>query len=93
MPTDIQTIAAAIEREALPWTAGSNELTGLAPEEQRKYLGVIVDSAELQRLASVSQRAAAQEQAPGVGAFGAPASVDWRNNGGNYVTPIKNQGQ
>jgi len=93
MPTDIQTIAAAIEREALPWTAGPNELTNLAPEEQRKYLGVIVDSAELQRLASLSQRAAAQEQGLAVGAFSAPASVDWRNNGGNYVTPIKNQGQ
>ena len=24
-------------------------------------------------------------------AFGAPAALDWRNNGGNFVTPVKNQ--
>jgi hypothetical protein len=53
---------------------------------------VKVDAAEMQRLIAVAQRAAAQEQfaAPAVGL---PAAIDWRNNGGNYVTPIKDQGQ
>jgi len=92
MPTDIQTIAAAIAHEELPWTAGPTALTGLPPEEQRKYLGVLVDDAELQRLMLEGRRAAALERTLDVAAFGAPAAVDWRNNGGNYVTPIKNQG-
>jgi C1A family cysteine protease len=95
MPNDettIQTINAAIEKEGLSWTAGPTTLSSLPPEEQRKRLGLIVDPAELQRMASESQRVAAQEQTFGVAAVGAPASVDWRNNGGNYVTPIKDQG-
>jgi C1A family cysteine protease len=52
----------------------------------------MVDEAEMQRLIEVAQFAAAQEQfaAPLVGL---PSAVDWRNNGGNYVTSIKNQGQ
>jgi len=91
--TDIRAISAAIDAEGLSWTAGPNELTGLPPEEQRKYLGLIVDAAELQRMASEKQRVAAHERSFRVEAVGAPASVDWRNNGGNYVTPIKNQGQ
>jgi hypothetical protein len=91
--TDVQAIAAAIQSEGLSWTAGPTALTALSPEEQRKYLGVLVDDAELQRLAAEHQLAAARERTFGAGAVGAPASVDWRNNGGNYVTPIKNQAQ
>ena len=44
--------------------------------------------------AAETAQVAAQEIAAGVGAglVGAPSAVDWRNNGGNFVTPIKNQG-
>ena len=89
MATDIQAIAAAVRSEGLPWTPGETSLTGLSEAEQRRRLGVLVDAAEMQRLIAVAQQAGAQER---VGAaVGAPAAVDWRNNGGNYVTPIKNQ--
>jgi C1A family cysteine protease len=91
MAIDIQAIAAAVQKEGLPWTPGETSLTGLTAEEQRRYLGVLVDAAEMQRLIGVAQRAAGQEQF--AAAVGVPAAIDWRNNGGNYVTPIKNQGQ
>lgn len=91
MATDIQAVAAAVSKEGLPWTAGETSLTGLTAEEQSRYLGVRVDAAEMQRLIAVAQGAAVQEQF-GAPAVGAPAAIDWRNNGGNYVTPIKNQG-
>jgi C1A family cysteine protease len=90
--TDIRAISASIEAEGLSWTAGPTELTGLSAEEQRKYLGLIVDAAELQRMAAETHRVAAQQPSFGAEVVGAPASVDWRNNGGNYVTPVKNQG-
>lgn len=90
--TDIRAISAAIEAEGLSWTAGPTELTGMPAEEQRKRLGLIVDAAELQRMAAETQRLAAQQLSLGAEIVGAPASVDWRNNGGNYVTPIKDQG-
>jgi C1A family cysteine protease len=39
-----------------------------------------------------AQEAAARVQF-GAPLVGAPAAIDWRNNGGNYVTPIKDQKQ
>jgi len=89
--TDVQKITAAIESEGLKWTAGPTELTSLPPEEQRQRLGLIVTPEERQRLESERQRIAAREQSMRAEIFGAPTSMDWRNNGGNYVTLIKNQ--
>src|ERR1044071_8591376 len=90
--TSIQAINAAIEREGLSWRAGQTTLSSLPPEEQRARLGLIVDAAELQRMRAETQRLAAQERQTFGAAVGAPAAVDWRNNGGNFVTPIKDQG-
>jgi len=42
------------------------------------------------RKRTVQERVAMEEVTPEVDA---PASIDWTNNGGNYVTPVKNQGQ
>jgi C1A family cysteine protease len=88
----IQAIASAIEREQLPWTAGSTELTALSEEEQKAHLGLIVTPEEQQQLATEFAVQAAREQAAAAELFGAPTQVDWRNHGGNYVTPVKNQG-
>jgi C1A family cysteine protease len=90
MPTDIPRIAAAIKNERLPWTAGQTPLTELSEDQQRRRLGVVVDAAEMQRLTMMAQSAAALEQFAAI--VGAPAAVDWRNNGGNFVTPVKDQG-
>jgi len=91
--TTIQAINAAIKQEGLPWTAQPTTVSSLPPEEQRKYLGLIVDEAEMQRLTAETKRLASLEPAMlGASAVGAPAKVDWRSNGGNYVTSVKNQG-
>src|SRR5262245_13728759 len=87
----IQAIQSSIKRQDLPWTAGSTELTALPESEQKARLGLIVTAEEQQQLASEFAMAAAQEQARAGQTFGAPTAVDWRNNGGNYVTPVKNQ--
>jgi C1A family cysteine protease len=89
---EIRSIAAAVEEAGLPWTAGPTELTRLPPEERKSYLGLIVTPEDRQQLAAEAQRAAGQERMVAAELFAAPTSVDWRNKGGNYVTPIKNQG-
>ena len=90
---NVASIAAIIEKENLPWTAEENELTAMPAAERNKRLGVLVTDAELTQMEQSTQRLAAQEQAQfGAAAFGAPAAVDWRNNNGNWVTPVKNQG-
>lgn len=94
MPTDpqmIQAINDAIQRDGLSWTAVPNEITDLAPEERRKLLGVKADAAELQRLNN-ERLMFAQREGVAAASFGAPAAIDWRNNNGNWVTPVKNQG-
>src|SRR5438309_11873563 len=88
----VQAIAAAIEQEGLPWTAGPTMLSDLPLEQQRQYLGLIVTPDEQQRLAAERDRKLALERQLGAPLVGAPAAVDWRNNGGNYVSPVKNQG-
>jgi C1A family cysteine protease len=87
--TDVQTVAAAIEEEGLPWTAGQTELTALSLEEQRSHLGLIVTPEEQQRLEAERELVAAQEQQLLTTTYATPTSVDWRSSG--YVTPVKNQ--
>jgi C1A family cysteine protease len=86
----VQTIASAIEREDLPWVAAETELTQLSTEEQKAHLGLIVTPEEHQQMAAEFAQQAAQEMRAAE-LFGAPTQVDWRNQGGNYVTPVKNQ--
>jgi C1A family cysteine protease len=90
----VQEIAAAIDREGLPWTAGETELTALPPAERVKRLGVLVSDEELELLAARTRQLAAQEERAMAAAItlGAPAAIDWRSNGGNWVTSVKNQG-
>lgn len=83
-------VSAAVESEGLPWTAGETSLTALPAEERNNYLGLLVTEAERQRLSADRARFAAEEIS--FGAVGAPAAIDWRNNNGNWVTPVKNQG-
>src|SRR3712207_4055748 len=90
--TNVQAIAAAISQERLPWTASRNQLTDLPPAEQVRHLGLVVTDEERQRLAAQRAQVAAQEVQVAAAAVGAPAAVDWRNNNGNFVTPVKNQG-
>lgn len=96
MATDslnIASIAAAIEEENLPWTPEENELTALPEAERNNRLGVLVTNADLARMEQATQRLAAQEQTRlAAGEFAAPTAVDWRNNNGNWVTPVQNQG-
>jgi C1A family cysteine protease len=90
--TDVQAISAAIQQQGLPWKAASNELTSLPRSERTKWLGLLVTPEERQRLEAEKNRVAAQEMAMRAMLVGAPVAVDWRNNGGNWVTSVKNQG-
>jgi C1A family cysteine protease len=88
----VEAVASAIQSEGLGWQATPNELTALSEAERLSYLGVIVTEQEMQRLRMETQARAAAERELVAARIAAPAQIDWRNNGGNYVTPVKNQG-
>ncbi|HSE24371.1 MAG TPA: C1 family peptidase [Pyrinomonadaceae bacterium] len=72
------------------WTAGPTPVSLLSVNEQRARLGLVVSDAELQATARATQ-AADDVRALHTGVAAPPPAVDWRNNGGNWTTPVKDQ--
>ena len=77
--TDIQS---AVKAKGAKWTARETSMTKLSKEERKKRLGLILDLSPQEELAP----------APMEQLTFAPVSLDWRNKGGDFVTPIRNQG-
>ena len=86
----VSDLAAVTAQEGLPWTPGTSEVSALTPKEQQLHLGLNVPEDEL---ASYRTAIVTAEELDSRLAFHAavPAAVDWRDNGGNWVTPVKNQ--
>lgn len=82
-------LQSSIDEQGYNWTAGQTELSALSIEEQRSFLGLEISKKELQ--ATQQAIAAAEAMGPLAASFAAPTAVDWRNNNGNWVTPVKNQ--
>jgi C1A family cysteine protease len=77
--TDIQS---AIKAKGAKWTAGETSMMKLSKQERKKRVGLIMEVS-----AENDMSLASDEYVSAV-----PASLDWRNNGGDFVTPVRNQG-
>jgi C1A family cysteine protease len=94
---DFQAVKDAIAAEGQSWHASPSFLANLTDEDGHKYLGYTPGgdepSLEARERKGVESYGAYLSTSPAVGAFAAPAQIDWRNKGGqNFVSPIKNQG-
>ena len=76
--TDIQS---AIKGKGAKWTAGETSMMKLSKEERKKRLGLVPDLSPETEMSFASD-----DQVSAV-----PVSLDWRNNGGDFVTPVRNQ--
>ncbi len=80
---EVAQVRAAIAEKQAKWQAGETSMTRLSPAERRQRLGlvkpVLAAGAEVMVMADLP-------------VVGAPPSLDWRDNGGNFVTPVRNQG-
>jgi C1A family cysteine protease len=85
----VTSIQSEIARKGATWQAGETPLTAMSESDRVAHLGLRVSDEERAATQKVIQTATnlAGLQA----AVAAPVSVDWRNNGGNFVTPIKDQ--
>lgn len=80
--TDLDSVRAAIARSGAKWTAGESWVSRLSGEEFRHLLGTRPFEGRLGK--------AAELVLPSAGPL--PDSLDWRNNDGNWLTPVRNQG-
>src|SRR5687768_5145656 len=83
-----EALQAAIDRSGQSWRAAVTPLSQLPPAEQKARLGLVVDEAELAATAQAIQAASALVA---FRAIAAPAAIDWRNNNGNWITPVRDQ--
>ena len=80
---EVSQVRAAIAAKQAQWQAGETSMTPLSPAERRARLGLVKSSLP------VGAEMMVMAEPPIVGA---PPSLDWRNNSGNFVTPVRNQG-
>jgi len=73
-------IQKAIQRSGAGWVAGETSMTRLSPAERMKRVGLI-----LPKVTGKERLLAPETKAT-------PPYLDWRKNGGHYVTPARNQG-
>jgi C1A family cysteine protease len=74
-------IKQAIQAKGAKWTAGTNWVTKLSSEKQKRLCGAIMEKPDPSeaKLLSLPQTE------------NLPAKFDWRDNNGNWVTPVANQ--
>jgi C1A family cysteine protease len=78
---ELDEIRAAIQAKGAQWIAGETSVSKLPPEERKKLLGAL------------EPQLIGKEEFVSLPYVSLPSRLDWRNNGGNFVTPVKNQGR
>ena len=84
-----EALQSAIASRGYSWTAAPTSLSELPAKEQKAHLGLVVTDEEVRQMAAAIQ---ATERATAFRAIAAPPAIDWRSNGGDWTTPIKDQG-
>jgi C1A family cysteine protease len=82
----LETVHAAIREQGATWQAGATHVSALDDQERRRHLGLQINEAM-----QAQNREAIQAVNAAFRAVSAPPGVDWRNNGGNWITPVKDQ--
>jgi papain like protease len=82
-------LEAAIRQRGFNWEAGSTSLSDASIADLKAHLGLTVTEEELRAGARAVEAATALRAVQA--APTAPAAIDWRNNGGDWTTPIKDQ--
>lgn len=93
-PIKLGSLQSQIEKKGAEWEAGETLLSNLGNDEQQSFLGLNVTEEEIKSTESAIKAVESMQKTLSglhAEAFAVPTTVDWRNNGGNYTTPIKNQ--
>lgn len=74
----IKDVQDAIRQKGARWVAGETSVSNLSEDEWRYKVGLNFTELKGVPIEGLDDR-------------GLPKAVDWRNNGGNYVTPVRDQ--
>jgi C1A family cysteine protease len=80
-PTEFARVLSSVDASGAEWTAEPNPVSVLSKEDRGRYLGALIPP----DLENRSKRRYSLRE-------NLPASLDWRNNNGNFVSPVKDQG-
>ncbi len=90
---EIKAIRNAIKEKGYEWSAGKTSLSELPEEEQKKYLGLIIEKDELERMKAEMAEGEAWAASKGI-AYIYPPKWDWRDvHGRDWTTCVKDQGR
>ena len=83
---DFDSVNDILRKGGARWTSGKTRFTGMPTERKKQFLGL------RNRLAAGLPQTPARSASTGSPDRLLPASFDWRNNGGDWVTRVKDQG-
>ena len=83
---ELSAINSAVQGSGASWTAGETSISKLSPADRKHRLG------SLTPLLTEEEHQTASEELTFLTGLTVPTSLDWRNNSGNVVTPIRDQG-
>lgn len=84
-PINSEELQELIDQAGYKWVAGKTSVSKLSKEEQKRLCGVPPEVEEWEKRQAECAKVEAE------GGYGYSPSLDWRNNGGNYTTPIRDQ--
>ncbi len=87
----LEEVQKAIQEEGANWTAGYSRIVSLSDEEKKKLVFSINESEYEKQTKKFIKEHPEYSTTPPISLPTRPISFDWRNNKGDWVTPIKNQ--
>lgn len=94
MPIKLESLQTQISKKGYDWVAAETSFSALPVAEQTQALGLSVTKDELAKTEQAVKAVESMQSAVAAkfaDAFTAPAAIDWRNNGGDYTTSVKDQ--
>jgi len=79
---ELSSVQSAIQKTGAQWVAGETSVSNLPLAEKKKKMGLILPTYD----------AKAPVLLPLAAPYALPTALDWRNNGGNFVTGMRDQG-
>ncbi len=89
---EFKNIRTEIKEKSHGWSAGLTSMSKLPEDEKAKYLGLVIEEKDIERMTAALVEEDAFAASEGI-SFVYPSQWDWRNvYGRNWTTSVKNQG-